>query len=84
MFVFHCTYVRMSYVLNSYLLTYLLTYILSFAGKVITWLLSLFYRLIDRGVYTIETLEQMLHEKSWGKDFANFGGIDYLPHSYSI
>jgi len=26
MFVFHCTHVRMSYVLNSYLLTYLLTY----------------------------------------------------------
>jgi len=25
MFVFHCTHVRMSYVLNSYLLTYLLT-----------------------------------------------------------
>jgi len=25
-FVFHCTRVRMSYVLNSYLLTYLLTY----------------------------------------------------------
>ena len=25
-FVFHCTHVRMSYVLNSYLLTYLLTY----------------------------------------------------------
>ena len=27
MFVFHCTHVRMSYVLNSYLLTYLLTYL---------------------------------------------------------
>jgi len=27
MFVFHCTHVRMSYVLNSYLLTYLLTYV---------------------------------------------------------
>jgi len=25
-FVFHCTHVRMSYVLNSYLLTYLFTY----------------------------------------------------------
>ena len=29
-FVFHCTHVRMSYVLNSYLLTYLLTYLLSY------------------------------------------------------
>jgi len=27
-FVFHCTHVRMSYVLNSYLLTYLFTYLL--------------------------------------------------------
>jgi len=26
-FVFYCTHVRMSYVLNSYLLTYLLTYL---------------------------------------------------------
>jgi len=27
MFVFHCTHVRMSYVLNSYFLTYLLSYL---------------------------------------------------------
>jgi len=26
-FVFHCTHVRMSYVLNSYLLTYLVSYV---------------------------------------------------------
>jgi len=29
-----------------------------------------------RGVYTIQTLEQMLHEKSWGRILANLGRID--------
>ena len=30
MFVFHCTHVRMSYVLNSYIHTYILTYLLTY------------------------------------------------------
>ena len=29
---------------------------------------------LGRGVYTIEALEQMLHEKCWGKDFSQSWG----------
>jgi len=28
----------------------------------------------SRGVYAIEILEKMLHEKSWGRILANLGG----------
>jgi len=30
----------------------------------------------SRGVYAIEILEKMLHEKSWGRILANLGGGD--------
>jgi len=46
-FVFHCTHVRMSYVLNSYLLTYLLTVLPAVLWHMILCLLSVYRCLRD-------------------------------------